>query len=147
MPAPASGFLLPDVESEDGQPFWAGTARGELLVQACGDCGRWRFPPRPMCPHCRSTAMTWASASGNATIWSYVVPHPPLLPAYAEIAPYNVIVVALDDAPKIRMVGNLLASPDGAINEIDPATIQIGEPVRVVFQLVEDVTLPRWVRA
>jgi hypothetical protein len=147
MPAPASGFLLPDVESEDAQPFWAGTARSELLVQACGDCGRWRFPPRPMCPHCRSTATTWEAASGNATIWSYVVPHPPLLPVYAELSPYNVIVVALDNDPKIRMVGNLLASPDGAINEIDPATIQIGEPVRVVFQLVEDVTLPRWVRA
>jgi len=144
---PASGFLLPDTDSEDSAPFWAGTARGELLVQACADCGRWRFPPRPMCPHCRSTATKWEAASGNATIWSYVVPHPPLLPAFAELAPYNVIVVALDDDPKIRMVGNLLATPDGPINEIDPATIEIGEPVRVVFQELEDVTFPRWVRA
>ena len=47
----------------------------------------------------------------------------------------------------MRLVGNLLASPDGAINEVDPATIEIGEPVRVVFQQVEDVALPRWVRA
>ena len=75
------------------------------------------------------------------------MPHPPLLPAYADLAPYNVIVVALDEDPTIRMVGNLLASPDGAINEIDPATIEIGEPVSVVFQQVEDVTIPRWVRA
>lgn len=140
-------LLLPDVESEDGAPFWAGTARGELLVQACGACGRWRFPPRPMCPHCRSIEVTWEAASGNATIWSYVVPHPPLLPAYTELAPYNVIVVALAEDPTIRMVGNLLASPDGPINEIDPATIQIGEAVRVVYQQVDDVTLPRWVRA
>ena len=142
-----AGFLLPDLESEDGAPFWAGTARGELPVQACGACGRWRFPPRPMCPHCRSVDTRWDIASGRATIWSFVVPHPPLLPAYAEIAPYNVIVVALDEDPTIRMVGNLLASPDGAINEIDPATIQIGEAVRVVYQQVEDVALPRWVRA
>jgi uncharacterized OB-fold protein len=140
-------ILLPDVESEDGAPFWAGTARHELLVQACGACGRWRVPPRPMCPHCRSVATKWEPASGNATIWSFVVPHPPLLPAYAEIAPYNVIVVALDEDPMIRMVGNLLASPDGAINEIDPATIKVGEAVRVVFQQVDDVSLPRWVRA
>ncbi len=142
-----AGLLLPDVESEDGAPFWAGTARGELLVQACGACGRWRFPPRPMCPHCRSIEVTWEAVSGNATIWSYVVPHPPLLPAYTELAPYNVIVVALAEDPTIRMVGNLLASPDGPINEIDPATIQIGEGVRVVYQQVDDVTLPRWVRA
>ena len=100
-----------------------------------------------MCPHCRSVEARWERASGNATIWGFVVPHPPLLPAYAELAPYNVIVVALDEDPTIRLVGNLLASPDGAINEIDPTTIEIGEPVRVVFQQVEDVTIPRWVRA
>jgi hypothetical protein len=85
--------------------------------------------------------------SGRATIWSYVVPHPPLLPAYSPLAPYNVIVVALDEDPTIRMVGNLLASADGEINEIDPATIVIGEPVQVVYQQIDDVTMPRWVRA
>jgi uncharacterized OB-fold protein len=142
----ASGMLLPDVEGEDGAEFWAGAARGELLVQACAHCGAWRFPPRPMCPQCRSLEVRWEQASGNATIYSYVVSHPPLLPAYATLAPYNVIVVSLDEDPAIRMVGNLLASPDGPINEIDPTTIVIGEPVRVVFQEVDDVTLPRWVR-
>ena len=142
-----TGFVLPDLESEDAAPFWEGTARGELLVQTCGDCDRRRFPPRPMCPLCRSLVTRWDATSGRATIWSFVVPHPPLLPAYAELAPYNVIVVALDEDPTIRMVGNLLASPDGPINEIDPATIRVGEPVRVVFQQVEDVSLPRWVRA
>jgi len=144
---PESGMLLPVLDGEDSEPFWAGTARGELLVQACGACGRWRFPPRPMCPHCRSTEVRWEPAKGTGTVWSYVVPHPPLLPAYAELAPYNVIVVALDEDPTIRMIGNLLASPDGGINEIDPASIQIGEPVRVVFQQIDDVALPRWVRA
>jgi uncharacterized OB-fold protein len=142
-----SGMLLPDLEGEDGAEFWAGTARGELLVQACGHCGAWRFPPRPMCPECRSLEIRWERASGKATVWSYVVAHPPLLPAYAELAPYNVIVVALDEDPKIRMVGNLLANPDGPINEIDLTSIRIGEAVRVVFQSVDDVSLPRWVRA
>ena len=47
----------------------------------------------------------------------------------------------------IRFVGNLLATEDGPINELDPSTVEIGEPVRVVFQKVEDVVLPRWVRA
>jgi len=57
-----------------------------------------------------------------------------------------VIVVALDEDPRLRMVGNLVAHPDGPINEVDPATIRIGDPVRVVFQRVEDVVLPRWMR-
>lgn len=142
-----SGFLLPDVHTDDGAAFWAGAAHGELLVQACGACGRWRFPPRPMCPWCRSLELRWEPTSGRATIWSYAVPHPPLLPAYAERAPYNVIVVALDEDPTIRMVGNLLAHPDGTIDEVDPATIEIGAPVRVVFQPVDDVVLPQWIRA
>jgi uncharacterized OB-fold protein len=140
------GFLLPDLDDETSAPFWAGTSRGELLVQACGVCGAWRMPPRPMCPRCRSIAVEWLPTSGHGSIWSFIVPHPPLLAAYSELAPYNAIVVALDDDPTIRFVGNLVTGPDGAINEIDPATIAIGEPVRVVFATVDDVALPRWTR-
>jgi uncharacterized OB-fold protein len=143
----ATGFLLPELDGEESAEFWAGCARHELLVQHCGECRAPRFPPRPMCSRCRSTAVEWVPMSGRATIWSFVVPHPPLLPAYAELAPYNVIVVTLDEDPTLRMVGNLLARADGAINEVDPATIEIGAPVRVVFQRVEDVTLPQWVLA
>jgi uncharacterized OB-fold protein len=142
-----SGFLLPDLREPTAAGFWEGCARGELLVQACGSCGTWRMPPRPMCPVCRSTEVRWDQTSGRGTIWSFSVPHPPLLPAYSALAPYNVIVVALEENPAIRFVGNLLASAQGAINEIDPATIRIGEPVRVVFQQFEDVSLPRWVRS
>jgi uncharacterized OB-fold protein len=144
---PATGFLLPDLDGEDGAEFWAGCARGELLVQRCGACDAPRFPPRPMCPRCRSVEVRWAPVAGRGTIWSYVVPHPPLLPAYAELAPYNVVVVTLDEDPTLRMVGHLLATPEGGIDEIDPVTIEIGAPVRVVFQVIDDVTLPRWVRA
>ena len=141
-----SEFLLPDLNDETSAEFWAGTARGELLVQACGACGVWRMPPRPMCPRCQSISVGWVQTNGRGTIWSFIVPHPPLLPAYADLAPYNAIVVALDQDPTIRFVGNLLADPHGAINEIDAATIEIGEPVCVVFQTVEDVSLPRWIR-
>jgi uncharacterized OB-fold protein len=139
--------VLPDLEDEVNQPFWEGTARGELLVQTCGSCGRRRMPPRPMCPYCRSIDVTWEKTSGRGTIWSYVIPHPPLLPAFAEVAPYNSIIVALDEEPSIRFVGNLVTGPDGPINEIDPHSIEIGEPVRVVFAQIDDVALPRWVRA
>lgn len=142
-----TGFLLPDVEEPHAAPFWEGCARGELLLQTCGDCALAVHPPRPMCPRCRSLNRTFVPTSGRGRVWSYVVPHPPLLPAYSPLAPYNVIVVELDENPTIRYVGNLLASPDGAINEIDPHTIEIGEPVRVVFHELEGVHLPQWVRA
>lgn len=140
-------MLLPAID-EDSEPFWEAARRGELVMQGCSSCGRLRFPPRPMCPRCQSTEVTWAPMSGRGTIWSFVVPHPPLLPDYSELAPYNVVVVALDEDPTLRMVGNLVTSADGPINEVDPATIEIGTPVRVVFaEVSDDVSLPRWVPA
>lgn len=142
-----TGFLLPDPDDADNAPFWAGAAVGELRVQRCSSCGRRRIPPRPMCPACRSLENEWEALSGRGAIWSFVIPHPPLLPAYSELAPYNVILVALDEDPTLRLVGNLVASPNGSIGEIDPHTIEIGETVRVVFSEVGDVFLPRWVRA
>ena len=105
-----SSFLLPETGDPESAPFWEGTAAGELRVQACGDCQRWRMPPRPMCPGCLSLATVWLPCSGKGRIWSFVRPHPPLLPAYAEVAPYNVIVVELADDPTIRFVGNLVTS-------------------------------------
>lgn len=142
-----TSFLLPDPEDPDNAPFWVATSRGELRVQRCAGCGRRRMPPRPMCPGCRSLENDWEQLSGRGTIWSWVVPHPPLLPAYAEVAPYNVIVVAMEEDPTIRLVGNLVSNADGSIGEIDPHSIEIGEAVRVVFAPVGDVHLPRWVRA
>jgi uncharacterized protein len=143
----SSGFVLPDLDDNEGAGFWEGCAAGELRVQRCARCEWIRHPPRPMCPQCQSTDREWVATSGRGTVWSYVVPHPPLLPAYSALAPYNVIVVALDDHPTVRVVGNLVSSPDGAINEIDPTTIRIGEAVRVTFASVDGVTIPRWLRA
>ncbi|TMM12215.1 MAG: hypothetical protein E6G01_16380 [Actinobacteria bacterium] len=137
--------LLPVID-DDSAPFWEAARRGELVMQGCAGCGRLRFPPRPMCPDCQSLDVTWSPMSGRGTIWSFVVPHPPLLPDYAELAPYNVVVVALDEDPTLRLVGNLVTAADGPINEI--LDIEIGAPVRVVFaEVSDDVSLPRWVPA
>ena len=140
-------LLLPDLESEAGAEFWAGTSRGELLIQTCVSCDAPRFPPRPMCPQCQSLDFSWRQASGKGKIWSFVVVHAPVLPAYQDLVPYSVIVVELDESPNLRMVGNLLTRGDGPINEIDPNTIVIGESVEFVFKKVEDVSLPCWTRS
>jgi uncharacterized OB-fold protein len=139
-------WLLPDLSDPTTAPFWEGCARGELLVQACASCDLRRMPPRPMCPRCRSIETRWEPTSGRGRIWSFIVPHPPLLPAFAAVAPYNAIIVELEEDPLIRFAGNLVTSADGEINEIDPASIVIGEPVQVVFHQIDDVHLPRWIR-
>ncbi len=146
-----SAALLP-LPDESSAPFWNGCARGELLVQTCTTCGLRRMPPRPMCPACSSFDHEWVPSSGHGRIWSFVVPHPPLLPSFTDLAPYAVVVVELDEDPLIRFVGNLVASAQGPINEVDPATVQIGQAVTVTFApAVEDgngppIVLPRWIR-
>ncbi len=101
-----------------------------------------------MCPWCRSWAAEWEAVSGQGRVWSFVIAHPPLLAAYAEVAPYNVIVVELDEDPTIRLVGNLVTSADSPVGDVDPVTIAVGDPVRVVFGPEKDgLRLPRWVRA
>jgi len=136
--------LLPD-EDEHSAPFWEACREERLLIQRCDDCGRLRFPPRPMCPDCNSLEHSWVDAAGTGTIWSWVVVHPPVLPAYNAFAPYPVIVVELDEDPTLRMVGNVIAEPGAAINSVAPGDLAIGARVRVAFEDLEDVTLPRWV--
>ncbi|HEX4434719.1 MAG TPA: OB-fold domain-containing protein [Acidimicrobiales bacterium] len=149
--AATDAFLLP-LQDEESGAFWAGAAAGELRVQECGACGALRFPPRAMCPECQSTERTWRAVSGRGTIWSFVVVHPPVLPAYAPYTPYPVVTVTLAERPSLRMVGNLVTGAGGDINGVDPAGIEIGEAVRVVFSARtgpdgSQVCLPQWVRA
>ncbi|MFD5770067.1 Zn-ribbon domain-containing OB-fold protein [Streptomyces sp. NPDC127049] len=139
--------MLNPVIDEDGAPFWEFTARGELRIQACAEpeCGEPRFPPRPCCPHCQSFATEWRLMSGRGRIWSYVLPHPPLLPDYAEQAPYNAVLVELADAPRIRLAGNVVAEPGARLDSVDPARLRIGAPVRVAFTEIDGVAVPRWI--
>ncbi|WP_200308386.1 Zn-ribbon domain-containing OB-fold protein [Streptomyces adelaidensis] len=134
-------MLIPVVD-DDGAPFWEYAARGELRVQGCADCGELRFPPRPCCPHCRSFASEWRRVSGRGRVWSYVLPHPPLLPDYAEQAPYNVVLVELADAPRIRLVGNLVSEAGAGLDSVPVERIRIGARVQVVFTAT---ALPQWV--
>jgi len=144
------GYLLPAVD-EESVFFWEGTRLGELRIQKCSSCGKLRHPPRPMCPSCHSTERGWTRVGTTGTIWSFVVPHPPLLQPYSDRAPYNVVLVTLDEHPTIRFVGNLVNGPEGELDEVDPTTIRIGEPVEAVFKRFRRVDgseefLPFWVR-
>lgn len=136
--------MLTPVTDTDGAPFWEYAARGELRVQTCGDCHEPRFPPRPCCPHCQSFASEWRLTDGRGRIWSYVVPHPPLLPDYAEQAPYNVVVVELAEHPRIRLVGHVVSRAGARLDSLDPGRLRVGARVQVVFR---DDGLPQWVLA
>ena len=137
--------LWPPIDHENA-PFWEGARRGELRMQRCPDTNRLIFPPRETSPWGNHAAPEWEAVSGRGRIWSFVVPHPPLMPPFDAVAPYNVILVELDEDPAVRLVGNLVPEAGAPLNAIDPADIEIGAAVRVVFErLSDDIHLPRWV--
>src|SRR4051812_43264729 len=88
----------------DTAPYWDYAKRHELRMQGCADCGELRFPPRPMCPQCHSMRDDWVRMRGTGTIYSWIVVHPPVLPAFADDAPYGVVLVQLDDHHSLRLV-------------------------------------------
>ncbi len=136
--------MLPPID-EHSAPFFEGCRAGELRMQQCAETGRLIFPPRPLSPFAPHATPVWTRVSGRGSIWSFVVPHPPLLPPFQDLAPYNVIAVALEEDPTVRLIGNLLAEEGAAIDALDPSTIEIGARVRAVFEKVTDeITLPRW---
>lgn len=133
--------ILPATDEPETAPFWAAAREGRLLVQDCG--GELRFPPHPGCP-----GAGWREVSGRGTVWSFVVVHSPTLPAFADKTPFPVVIVELDDAPGVRMVGNLIAAPGAAIDSVPAGDIAVGMPVRVSFErAAEDVALPCWTPA
>jgi uncharacterized OB-fold protein len=145
--AMVNAWPLPVTDDPIDAGYWASAAEGQLVVQGCGACGHRTMPPRPMCPSCQSVDRVWEPVTGYASIWSWTVVHPPLLPAFTALAPYAVIVVALDEDASLRLVGNLVTGVDAPINSVDPSTIEFGERVRAVFPVIDGVALVRWVRA
>lgn len=136
---------LPVIDDPTDAPFWSAARRGELVAQCCTECGRWRFPPRPMCPECQSLQHAWRVLSGRGRIWSYTAPRPPLLPAFEALLPYSVAVVELEDVPSLRMVGALLHPETGEMAGLEAGLVTIGAPVCVVLKRYgEDVSLPCW---
>ena len=118
-------------------PYWAACREHELRMQRCARCGHLQFPPRPLCSRCQSRNAVWVPVSGRGKVYSWVVCHPPVLPAFRERAPFAVVLVELAEDPGLRIVGNLL---DCAADQID-----FGLEVEVVFEdRGDEVTVPQW---
>lgn len=125
------GRPLPEVTALTA-PFWEAARERRLVVQRCSDCGAYRFPPERGCYACASRAYVWVPVSGRATLYSWTVAYPPLLPYFAARAPWPVAVVELAEGP--RLVTNLVGVPVEAY--------RVGLPLVVDFEdVAEDVTL------
>jgi uncharacterized OB-fold protein len=121
------------VPTPETQPFWDGCDAGELRIQRCLDCDRAYFYPRPVCPACGSARVEWFTASGDATLYSYVINHRPA-PGFEAEAPYAIAVVQLSEGP--RMMTNITGIPN------TPEHLTLDMPLSVTFEPRGDVSVP-----
>ena len=91
--------LVP-VPTPETQPYWNGVAEGELRLPRCRDCGGAYFPPSPVCPHCTSRSIEWFTASGDATLYSYVIHQRPSK-LWNVDGPMSVALVTLAEGPMV----------------------------------------------
>jgi hypothetical protein len=111
--------------SPEAQRYWEGAQVGELWIQRCLTTGKPFFPPRIYSPFTIGGEVEWFQASGNATLYSYVINHRPA-PGFEEDAPYAIAVVELEEGP--RMMTNIVDIAN------TPENLLLGMDLRVRFE-------------
>jgi len=123
---------LPEEDKWSG-PFFEAARDEKLVAQRCAATGKFFFPPAPVSPFTRDTNWSWAELSGRGTIASFVIMHQKYFPGFGDEVPYPVIEVELEEG--VRLISNIV--------ELGDRSLEVGMPVRVVFQkATEDFTLP-----
>jgi uncharacterized OB-fold protein len=126
-------FPLPDVDDPLTAPYFAGAARGELVVTRCASCGEYVWYPQEQCPH-DGGALEWVAVSGRATLFSWAVVQRAFLPAFADKVPFVTALVAIDEDPAVRLCTYLV--------DADPSTLTADAPVVVTFRPLAFSTVP-----
>jgi uncharacterized protein len=102
MPLPGRPIPVPD---HDDEFFWA-QLPGRLMLPVCENCGHVWMRPTPACPQCGSGRIQPREHVGQGAVYSWVVVHRALDPAFADDVPYAVVTVELECGA--RLVGRLL---------------------------------------
>jgi len=128
-------FPLPDVDDPLTAEFFAGAARGELVIPRCAACGRFVWYPAPECGACDSTdAPVWTSVSGDGTLFSWAVVRRAFLPAFEAAVPFVTALVALAEDPSVRLCTYIV--------DAEPDALRADAPVRAVFRPLTFATVP-----
>jgi uncharacterized OB-fold protein len=131
-------WLLPALDERNHAWFTS----GRLSLQACARCQALQFPPEDACRGCGSFELGTRASAGRGRVESVAVVHHAVHPLLRSRVPYAVALVALDDAPHVRLLGNVLNRAYDAV--------AIGDRVRVVFEEAKDpdsgetLRIPQW---
>jgi len=112
-------------------PFWEGTAAGELRLPACTACGKLRWPPTRACDSCGGGGLEWRTLSGKGRIVSWGTFHQDYYRGALPV-PYDCVLVELAEGPLF------LSNPEG----FGAAEIGFGMAVVVDFIDAADAAGP-----
>ena len=112
--------MMRPAASRDTQFFWDGVKAHELRIQKRPD-GSLQHPPVPAVWQDKEAPVDYVVASGKGTVFSFVVHHAPKVPG--RTLPFVIALVELEEG--VRMLGEL--------RNVDPATVEIGMPVRAIY--------------
>jgi uncharacterized OB-fold protein/acyl dehydratase len=115
----AASMMRP-ASSRDTKFFWDGVNAHELRIQKRSD-GSLQHPPVPALWQDKQAAVDYVVASGKGAVFSFVVHHAPKVPG--RTLPFVIALVELEEG--VRMLGEL--------RNVDPATVEIGMPVRATY--------------
>ena len=123
----------PVLDDPDTAGFWAAARAGVLAVCRCGGCGEVLHPPRGVCFACHGTDIEWTPVTPRGRLVSWTLAEHEVHPAFP--VPYTVVLVELNDAPEVRLLGHLQGRPE----------LRAGMSMHAEFTSHDpDVTLVQW---
>jgi uncharacterized OB-fold protein len=127
-------FPLPDLSDERTAEYFAGAARGQLVIPRCDACNRFVWYPETECPNCGGSAFTWTPVSGRGRMCSWTVVRRSFLPAFDEMVPFVTGLVSLEEDPAVRIVSYVV--------DCEPEALTADLPVEAVFRPLRFPTVP-----
>ena len=123
---------LPDLDS---QAFWDSCRSHAMALQQCTTCKHFRYPPRPLCPHCHNPEGELKPVSGKGRVYVTLVMCRSPGSAWEQDVPYNVSMIELDEG--VRIWSNVIGCP--------PENVTIGDRVTIAYEDVADsFSLPKF---
>ena len=118
-------FPLESADHTRLHEFYSHLGQGRLCTTKCAGCGAAAWPPRGFCPACTSDRFEWVELSGEGVIHGFTVQETGLPPGFDGPRVFAIVKV---DGHRIFAI----------VRDVDPATVAIGQRVRLAPLRVDD---------
>jgi len=124
----------PPADIAFAEPFWNAARSGQCVIPRCSACGRWQWYPDDAGADCDGADLVWHVLPGTGTVYSHTTVRRSFLPGQRERAPFTIVLVDLDGAEGVRLVGNLAEGAEPRVGQRVRFGTQVdGDRIQPVF--------------